>query len=289
MLPLSAGLHLVVILLLLFGPRPKPPPEEMLSSPVAMIFQPPKDSRMATPHPTKHAVLPAPAPAPPPAAPPAPRPVAPPPAPPPQPVPMPVAPPPPPPAQSAVSTPASELPLPPPALPAPPPEQSMVASAVPLRPVPPRTRPSSHPQSDFPAPMALSLGTPKRTASARAPASADAGRAARGPASFGNSVQVVSGHVDPSWFDMLHQWLQQHGYYPEQAVLNNEDGTVVVQFVVNRYGRVVSVEKEMSSGSQWLDMATMGLLRDAHLPPLPPDSADQTVTINLYYHYILVR
>ena len=137
--------------------------------------------------------------------------------------------------------------------------------------------------------MQFSLGRPLTTEPSRRPArKASYGPAAPGSLSYGRFAQVVSGHVDPSWLDQLHRWWEQHGYYPEQAIANRQDGMVGIQIVVDRYGHVRSVQREMGSGSQWLDMAAEGTFRDAHLPPLPPDTQDQTITLNLNITYVLL-
>lgn len=302
-LPLSLALHLAVVLLLVFSPKPPKPPEVALSSPVAMVFQSPKQGRKATPNPQPEASLPAPPPAPPPQAPaPEPQPKAAPsaaapqpPIPAPQPAPSVAPPAPAPPAPTAPATPAPApalsrppaLAVPPPAPPAVRPQHKTLAMTVPLQ--PPRLRHTPTPQRherEFPAPMALSLGRPLRPAQPTRKESR--GQGARGPNSFGNSVRVVSGHVDPSWFNELQDWLHRHAYYPRQAIAANQSGTVVVQFVVDRYGRVLSVERQMSSGSQWLDMETVGMLRGATLPPMPPDASHKPVTIDLYFHWVLL-
>ncbi len=120
-------------------------------------------------------------------------------------------------------------------------------------------------------------------------AHASYGPAARGSLSFGRFARVTSGHVDPSWLDALHEWWLQHAYYPDQAVANGQDGTVGIEIVVDRYGHVRKVERESRSGSPWLDMAAVGTFRDAHLPPLPADTPDDSITVKLSINYILVR
>ena len=84
----------------------------------------------------------------------------------------------------------------------------------------------------------------------------------------------------------MHAWVRAHAYYPEQAAMNGEDGSVMVQVSANPDGRVTSVELERRSGSQWLDMALMALFRDAQLPPL---HENEPITFNFTMHYILIR
>lgn len=81
--------------------------------------------------------------------------------------------------------------------------------------------------------------------------------------------------------------MRTHAYYPEQAVMNDEDGSVMVQVTANPDGRVTSVELERRSGSQWLDLALLSLFRDAQLPPLHDEN--EPITFNFTMHYILIR
>ncbi len=173
----------------------------------------------------------------------------------------------------------------------------MVAANVPLRvpkpaPKAPPQRPAPQQQHSpaFPAPMAYSLGRPLDRSPSSGPArDASYGPAAKGALSYGRFAQVTSGHVDPSWLDLLHHWWERHAYYPQEAIANGEDGTVGIRIVVNRYGRVESVEQLQRSGSKWLDIAAEGVFRGAQVPPLPPDTKDKTITINLAITYVLLR
>jgi protein TonB len=99
--------------------------------------------------------------------------------------------------------------------------------------------------------------------------------------------RVAGAHVGPDWRNQLSAWVRSHAYYPQQAAMNNEDGDVTVQVVANPNGRVTSVEMKSRSGSQWLDMALLGLFRDANLPPLFGES--EPITFNFTMHYILIR
>ncbi len=99
--------------------------------------------------------------------------------------------------------------------------------------------------------------------------------------------RVAGAHVGPDWRNELSAWVRSHAYYPEQAAMNGEDGDVTVQVVANPNGHVTSVEMRSRSGSQWLDMALMGLFRDANIPPLHDEP--EPITFNFTMHYILIR
>ena len=52
-------------------------------------------------------------------------------------------------------------------------------------------------------------------------------------------------------------------------------------------GKVESVRIEDRSGSEWLDMASVAVFRDATLPPLPPDVTASSVPLHFTIHYII--
>jgi len=279
---------------------------------VAMVFEGGQEKAPALPNPPfLGPIMPAPTP---PAAPAAPQAAAPPPAPPPPPpqpapqteaAPLPPAPPPaaektpapappPPPAPAATA----ELPLPPP-----PPPLAMVVPRPPTPapsspPAPRHEAPAPRRAPAFPEPMNYSFGpvqppsrAPSRAASRAMPNTLDMALAPRrGEATDTSSIfsRIAGAHVGPDWGNELIAWVKAHSYYPPQAAMNGEDGDVVVQVVANPDGRVTSVELVGRSGSQWLDMALMGLFRGAHLPPLPDDQRE-SITFNFMMHYILIR
>ena len=115
------------------------------------------------------------------------------------------------------------------------------------------------------------------------------GPASQGALSLGRFARVLKGKADADWLSDLHRWWLQHSYYPEQAALAGEDGTVNIQIVVDRYGHVHSVDLTGHSGSQWLDMGAQAVFRGANLPPFPPGTQDGEITLALTINYILVR
>jgi protein TonB len=115
------------------------------------------------------------------------------------------------------------------------------------------------------------------------------GPAARGPTSFGQFARITEGHVDPNWLSALHDWWQRHGYYPDQAAALGQDGTVRIEIVVDKYGKVKNVELTDRSGSPWLDMGAQSVFRGANVPPLLPFTTDDQITVDLTIQYFLVR
>jgi periplasmic protein TonB len=128
---------------------------------------------------------------------------------------------------------------------------------------------------------------PARTSS-RAPNTIDFSLAPRQGATDTTPFSRVSGmRAGPDWRNELAAWVREHAYYPPQAAMNGEDGDVTVQVVANPNGHVSSVELRSRSGSQWLDMALVGMFRDANLPPLHGEA--EPITFGFTMHYILIR
>jgi protein TonB len=117
----------------------------------------------------------------------------------------------------------------------------------------------------------------------------DVTRADRGP-SRSNPYNVRGAEsLGPDWMNEFSAWVEEHKRYPEQAAMNDEDGTNMVQIRIHRDGRVEAVSLEQRSGSSWLDMGTVSLFRDRRLPPFPPDAKDDDLTIEFTMQYIIVR
>lgn len=252
-------------------PQPPPPPE------VPPEAKPPEPAPAPVPAPTPPAE--APAPEPPPA--PAPEEAAP--------LPLPPAPAPPPPVRPPVRPEVRPEARPPQPRPAPP---------APAFPAP------SFPAPSFPAPTQFGFNAPRTAPAApREPRSGGAGtmdlslgpglRNYRGqvPQSAGvdSSVRVEGAQVGPDWIRQLHEWWQQHAYYPPQAAMRGEDGTVRLHLKVERDGTVTEVQLQGRSGSQWLDMGAVSIFRGAHLPPFPPGTPENQGDVYLTINFVLVR
>lgn len=133
------------------------------------------------------------------------------------------------------------------------PQEAEVAVAAVPPPPPPREsdEPKKEPKQKKAAPQ-------QRQASIAAPATTAPTRAAARSASLVN------------WKGRLALHLQRHKRYPAAAQMRREQGTVQVQFTVDRNGRVVSSAVVQSSGHTTLDQETLALLRRAEPFPKPP-------------------
>ena len=115
------------------------------------------------------------------------------------------------------------------------------------------------------------------------------GAARAGPNKSEAFFDARAAKIGADWANGLAAYWRAHRYYPRQAVENGEDGSVQVELVVNRLGRVESVQIKTRSGSPWLDMAALGTWRNAQLAPFPRENTDDRATITLTINYILIR
>ncbi len=193
-----------------------------------------------------------------------------------------------PPSEAAPATPQAIMPQVPPPLP-----------PVDTKPEPRPVRPSARvaPRSAFGTlsnPMDLSLGpAPPRPAARGSVASRSLdlspAREQTGPTRSDPYAQIRAANASADWNrGLLSYWLQ-HRYYPEQAAMNGEQGSVTIQLTVNRSGRVENVEVLSRSGSQWLDMAALATWRNAKLPPFTNEMREDRITFPIPIQYFLVQ
>ena len=116
----------------------------------------------------------------------------------------------------------------------------------------------------------LSLGLPKRGPEDSSPFSMD-----------------YDAEVGPDWRNALSEWVSEHAYYPSQAARMGQQGTARVLVTAMPNGRVISVELERKSGSQWLDLALEALFRGAKLPAMPKSAGTDPVPFHFTMYYII--
>jgi protein TonB len=104
-----------------------------------------------------------------------------------------------------------------------------------------------------------------------------------------SDIQITGAQVGSDWMRDLQQWWIAHRYYPDQASVNGESGTVQIRLKVQRNGQVTGVELLSRSGSQWLDMGAIGTFRGARLPPFPVNTPQNEADVTLTIGYYLIR
>ena len=170
--------------------------------------------------------------------------------------------------------PAPEPPPPPEVQPPPPePPPPVVEAEAP----PPPPKPALKPRPPRrPPPQSARLQAPQQTAMVAPPATP------RLPAPAGPLVSA-------DYRLALSSWLDNHKHYPESARERSEEGRAVLQFRVDRSGRVLSYALLQSTGHPDLDAAVDQMMRGANLPPFPPDMVVSDVEVSVAIRFALAR
>jgi len=98
----------------------------------------------------------------------------------------------------------------------------------------------------------------------------------------------VQGEIGADWMSGFNKWVNEHIYYPDAAVKNNQQGTSVIQFTVHRNGHVTGVHLLSSAGSPFLDQAWLGIFLQNNVPPFPHGTKSDSVNITASLQYELV-
>jgi protein TonB len=98
----------------------------------------------------------------------------------------------------------------------------------------------------------------------------------------------VEGNIGQDWMDGFNKWVNDHIYYPQAAVENNQQGTSVIQFTVHRDGSVTGVHLLSSAGSTFLDQAWLGIFLHNNVPAFPVGTKSDTIKITAALQYELL-
>ncbi len=98
---------------------------------------------------------------------------------------------------------------------------------------------------------------------------------------------TIKGDIGADWQAALDQWVEDHKYYPDSAIEQGQQGDVRIHFTVDRAGNVTGLHLVSGSGSPFLDQAWLGLFEDAALPPFPPGTKADNVTVDATMHFVL--
>ena len=87
----------------------------------------------------------------------------------------------------------------------------------------------------------------------------------------------------------LRQQFERTWNYPRQAQRRGEEGTVVLEFTINRAGVVVGHTIRETSGSRLLDNTAEHMIRRIQPLPLPPEAGQDFLTFTIPIEFRLVR
>ncbi|HEX7007680.1 MAG TPA: energy transducer TonB [Alphaproteobacteria bacterium] len=154
----------------------------------------------------------------------------------------------------------------------PPPPTPRVQAKPKLKPEPPR-RPAARKPDPKPTETQTAAIDP-----------APAGNAGAKPAPAAGSGNETAGGGVPGapadYLARLRAWLERHKEYPRRALARHIEGTVLVHFVMDREGRVLSSRITRTSGHPVLDRAVEAMLERAQpLPRMPDDMPQQQLSL----------
>lgn len=137
-------------------------------------------------------------------------------------------------------------------------DASLAAADIPS--VPPSPAPSA--QSTTASPNGAVTGAPS-------PAAAPGPVGETTPPSLASAAPELP--LSAAYLAAIKAWLDQHKEYPKEGRRRHEQGTVLIDFVIDRHGQVLSSNIRQSSGSSVLDAAAEDMVRRSNpLPPAPP-------------------
>lgn len=90
-----------------------------------------------------------------------------------------------------------------------------------------------------------------------------------------NSAGGGTPGADSDYYREVLAWLEKHKRYPRRSKLRNEQGVVLLRFVVSRDGMVTISKIKKSSGHKRLDKEAMGMIERAQPLPAIPDGMRQ--------------
>jgi periplasmic protein TonB len=99
---------------------------------------------------------------------------------------------------------------------------------------------------------------------------------------------TVKGDIGADWMSALNDWVNAHKYYPQAAAAQGQQGSVQIEFTVDRHGNVTGLHMLSSSGYNFLDLAWLGMFQGAQLPPFPTGTASDHITVDATMQYQLI-
>lgn len=145
-----------------------------------------------------------------------------------------------------------------------------------VKPPAPKPKPKPQPPAAKPKPPAPVQPQPEVARSEPSAPGGSGGRAGTQKQKEAGSGDATPGGGAPGatadYFAHLRVWLEKHKRYPRRAQLRRQEGTVLLRFVMDRQGRVLSYRVERSSGYRALDNEVEEMIeRASPLPAMPAE------------------
>ena len=100
---------------------------------------------------------------------------------------------------------------------------------------------------------------------------------------------AIKGEIGADWEAALDRWVEAHKYYPQAAIEQDQQGSVKIEFTVDRAGNVTGLHLLNGSGSPFLDQAWLGLFAQNRLPQFPPGTKSDHITVDATMHFELIH
>ncbi len=161
----------------------------------------------------------------------------------------------------------------------------------PLPPLPPRQAPPrvTRPQQSnpFANPQNFSFNSGPQGQPGRASRGFDMSPPSAGSVNDSNLGYVSGAKPSGDWMGAIRRWVDARKYYPEGAIDSRQQGSVTINVLIDRSGKVLSVQLASSSRSPFLDEGFLSLFRGGTVPAFTPDMTDQTTTLRATMHFVL--
>ena len=96
------------------------------------------------------------------------------------------------------------------------------------------------------------------------------------------STIAASNEIEANYKSIISAILKKHKKYPSRALKRKQEGTVTIEFTIQKDGELLGYKIKNSSGYKLLDTAVEKMLkRAAPLPPFPTDMQQNSITLIL--------
>lgn len=135
-----------------------------------------------------------------------------------------------------------------------------------------KSTPTATPEPVAPSAPVSPLTTAPRAPSPPPGASGKSGAQDRPQSGAADTLGGGATGARQDYFALLSAWLERYKHYPSRAQRRRQEGTVLLRFVVDRNGKVLSYRIERTSGHVLLDREVEKLIRRAApLPAMPEE------------------